>query len=155
MSFQDIPFIVIYMFAFIILVVTTDYAWNTIYPVVSEDLTPAQNATLSGGWDNNVNFFDNAFTGLFILFLLSSVLLTALLATHPVILFVWLLFNMLVLLLYDSLNQYLTAFATSPLNDAGAMSTAITFFSSGVPKVIVIMTVIMAIVMLGKKGWSQ
>jgi hypothetical protein len=156
MSFLDIVFLVVIAFILIIVVNVSDYIHQQVFVPMNDSsktstpLNQSQYDTIEAQWQQNKNFFDNSFTAIFIVAGIASVLMAAMLAPYPAALAVFLLINLVTLFLYDGLNTYLTAFLTGSLN-TGAMSYAVAFWQSGVPKLIIGLNILMAVVLFGKK----
>ena len=151
MSFIDVLYALIVFFVLILVWNVMDFVWQTTAPAFNSSIDPAIAGNLSSGITKNEQFYDASFAALFIIVLAISAVLTVFLASHPVVLMVWLLFNTVMIFVYDALNDYLTAFLLTDLN-TGVMNTAVAFFQSGVPKALIIGNVLMAVVLLGKRG---
>lgn len=157
MSFFDVPYIVAGFAVFLLVVIVCNYVFVQVSPAYSTGPNAAPvNITnrLNTSWNSNVTFFANSYQALFVLFMLVSIILTALISTHPVVLAVWLLFNLVSLVVYDFMDGFLQTIKADPMNAAGVMNNAIDFYHSGVPKLIPVASFLMAAVMLGKRAIS-
>lgn len=151
MSFVDVLYALIAFFILIVVWNVMDFVWQNTAPAFNSSIDPAIAGNLSAGITKNEQFFDTSFAALFVIVIAVSAVLTVFLASHPVVLMVWLLFNTVLIFVYDSLNDYLTVFLLTDLN-TGVMNTAVAFFQSGMPKALIFGNVLMAIVLLGKRG---
>ena len=155
MSFFDVPYIVAGFAVFLLVLIVANYVYVQVSPAYMTGDHPAPtNVTtrLNASWYSNVSFFAKSYQALFVLFMLISIILTSLISTHPVVLAVWLLFNLVSLVIYDYMDGFLQVIKADPMNAAGVMNDAIDFYHSGVPKLIPVASFLMAAVMLGKRA---
>ena len=150
MGFLDIVFIVV-SFAVLLMVVNVgDTAFDSVMPSMNGTFSNSTYNDMYRQHDYNNTFFDNSFAALFILFCGISIVLTALLVSHPGALAVWVLVNIVTLFLYDVMSTYLVAFMTGSLN-TGAMANAYDFWLSGVPRLVCVANIFLAVVLFGKR----
>ena len=151
MSFFDTLFTVVILGAFIITLMVSINIWDTLFPIASQNVPTSISNNLNTGWDRNVDFFDSAYPVIFIIIGIISIMLTIYLYNHPVFLVVWLLINLITLVIYDGVLDAINAIAATSLNTS-QLNTALDFFRTQVPRLIIVINIIMAVVMLGKRG---
>lgn len=150
LAFSDSLFLVIFAVALIVVVVTLNYIMGAVFPTVQDDIPVSMNSSLNNSWDRQVQFANNSFAAIWFMFAVVSIALAFLIKSHPILLFAWLMFNVVLFFVYDSLSDFLTDFLASSLNDENAMDVAVSFFQSDIPKAIVIINLLLGFVLFGK-----
>ena len=150
MGFLDVVYVLIFFFVLLIAVNVGDTAFRAVMPSLNGTFSNATYNDMYAQHRYNNTFFDNSFAALFLLFCGISIILTALLVSHPGALAAWLLINLVTLFLYDVLSAFLAAFMLGPLN-TGAMANAYDFWLSGVPKLVCVANIFLAVVLFGKR----
>ena len=155
MSWLDlIPYLLVTFFVLILVWLICDYVWIAVFPTINQSGNEEIAATLDTSWDKSKEFADGSYVALFLIIGVIGCVLTVFLAGHPIMLIAWLFINLIALFLYDIFNDFLTVFLLTDLN-TGMMSTAVSFFQNGMPKAIIILNMLMALIFLGKRGMSQ
>lgn len=154
MAFSDLLYLVFFMFTLITVVLVGDYIYNAVFPLVSPQIQTNISTSLSDTWTTTTGFYNGSFIAIFLILGIVSLILAAKLASSPVYLLMFLLFNLVILWFYDGLSTYLTLFLASPLN-TGSMNTAASFLQNGLPKALIVINIIVAIVLFGKGNQSQ
>jgi len=150
MAFSDSLYIVIFAFVFITVILACSYVYNTVMGEIGP-LVPAEaNASIGSAWSNNLQFADDSFAAIWFILAAISIGLTIFLGSHPVVLAVWLLFNIVCFFVYDVLTDFLTSFLATDLN-TGAMNDAVSFVTGGMGKAIVVINVLIGAVLFGKR----
>ena len=150
MSFFDGVYILLSFFIFIIIISCAFWMWSVFSPSFMVGTPTDFNTTMSDVMNRNFTFWDTSFAAMFIIMLLLSVVLSIFVYSHPVFILLWLLFNIICLFMWDYLTTILTAFQATSIN-IGQMATAIGFFQSSVPKILIAFNVLVAIAMMGKR----
>ena len=151
MSFFDTIYIVAAFAMIIVLGLIMSFVMPKFLEPMAADLPPGANATITAQTDRVVGFLNLSFIALFFIFAGATIGLTIFLASHPVGLALWLIFNITTLVVWDSLSEFITGIAATDLN-TGDMDTAISFFQGDMPKAIVVINVLIGAVMFGKRG---
>lgn len=153
MSFFDVFYLIAFGFILILVVNTCDLAWHMAIPGANSTENAANVAQIDAAWNNNTGFFNHSFAAIFIMIAIIMIVLTAAIYTHPVILAVWLLINILALYQYDAMVDALVGIAATSMW-TGVMAEAADFFASKVGMLIPLLNVLMALVMLGKRVFT-
>lgn len=151
MSETDMIVILILCVFVIIFVSLTHYIWGSVFPNLPQT-GPAGNVTqtMDTMIQNNTSFWNNSLGAVYLMLGLGSILLTVLIRSHPVFLVAWILFNLVVLMVYDQMLTVVNIYVGSAIYD-GSMSTAVSFFVNDVGLLIPVLNMVLAIVLLGKK----
>lgn len=151
MAFSDILWVVGALFLLIIVGNTLDYAMDAVRPHYNDSIPANTSAKIDSAWTNNQQFFDGSAAALFLIFAVLSIVLTIFLASHPVLLVIWIFVNLVVLFVYDTFDLFLVQFMASSLN-TGAMDSAYNFFHGDLPKAVAIINMIAGLILFGKRG---
>lgn len=151
MAFSDSLYIVIFAFVFITVVLSSSFVYNTVMGEISEDIPAEANESISASMSSNMQFADDSFAAIWFIMAAVSIGLTIFLGSHPVVLAVWMLFNIVCFFVYDILDDFLTGFLATSLN-TGEMNDAVSFVQGDMPKAIVIINVLIGAVLFGKRA---
>jgi len=156
MAFSDVMYLVIFAFLFVIVILTSDYLYNAVMGTeYLENNIPAEiNESVEDSWDTNVSFANNSFAGIWFILGIVSIGLTIFLASHPIVLIGWILFNIITLFVFDVLTDFLTQFLLSDLN-TGVMNVAIAFIENDLAKAVIVLNVLIGAVLFGKQVLTQ
>lgn len=155
MAFSDSLYLVVIFFVLVVTVLTADYVWTAISATpIMDDVPESVDNSTTATWENTTNFMDTSFQALFLIFAVVGIGLTILLASHPFMLVAWMLVNLVILFIYDTLCDFLTVFQTSDLN-TGAMDVAIAFIENDMAKTIVLINILIGAVLFGKRVFVQ
>ena len=150
MAFSDVLYLIIGAFALIVVVLAMDYVQNSVMTSIGPKISPTNVAKIDKAWDQNRDFMNTGFIAMFIILAMIGVILSALVSSHPVFLVAWLLFNLVVLFVWDNLVSAMDAITSSSIN-TGNMNDAINFFKSDMAKVVVFVNILVALGLFGKR----
>jgi len=150
MALSDIVILLVFSFVFVVILLSADYSFTKVFDSIDQDLPTARAEKYNASWNNNVSFFNNSFSALWAIFALISLALALLLPSHPVFLIIWLLLNLVMIWLYDTLEVFLQKFLESDL-DTGAMDQATNFVDTTLPKAALVLNMLVGIVLFGKR----
>ena len=153
MSFTDTIYLVTIFFVIVICLMASSYVYSVVSPPILIQLPANQSTTINTGVNSVYSFYDSSLPAIFLILTILSALLTVFLQGHPIILTVWLVISVMTLVVYDIGLDILNAFTATSLN-IHTMDTSIEFYRSGIPKFIPIANLIIALVMLGKRGFT-
>lgn len=151
MAFSDALYLVIFAFVFVVVVLSGSFVYTTVMGAIDQDLPPAANASISASMNSNMEFADNSFSAIWFILAAISIGLTIFLGSHPVVLAVWLMFNIVAFFVFDILSDFLAGFLASDLN-TGEMNDAVAFIQGDMPKAIVVVNVLIGAVLFGKRA---
>lgn len=151
MGFSDALYLVIFAFVFIVVVLSSTFILNTVMAQIGPDIAPEVNSSVMDSWEQNKTFADDSFTAIWFILAAISIGMTIFLGSHPVMLAVWVLFNITAFFVYDMLDDFLTVFLATPLN-TGDMNDAAAFVQGDMPKAIVVINVLIGAVLFGKRA---
>lgn len=151
MAFSDIMYLMLMAFALLVTMVACNYMLEAMMGHIEGDIPETTNASVHDSWDQNMEFADNSFAAVWFLLAAISIGLTIMLASHPVVLIAWLLFNVLCLFVWDTMNDFLTPFLASDLN-LGGMEDAASFVQTDLPKAIIGVNILVGMVLFGKRA---
>lgn len=153
MSFFDGLYLVVWFFVLLIVSCTAYFVWNQIWPTVKAGVPATTQTKLETSVDNGMAFVDGSYAAMFIILMLCSVAMTVMLAANPIALIAWLLINIVTLVVFDSLNGFVSAFVAGGVY-SGTFANAASFFQTGIPKVIPVFNMLLAIFLFGKRAFS-
>jgi len=157
MAYVDILYVMAVFVALFVLLASTYFIWNIEFPIMNSSAAGTTavpvmtniNKTVNGQFD----FFFNNFQLLYIIFSIVAVLLTVVLISNPIGLAVWLIINLLGFVLFDSLITFVTSFAGTPIYTT-KLDAALDFLQSGVPQLLPLFNMLLAIVLVGKRAFG-
>ena len=153
MSFFDTIYLVAGFAVVIIIALTMSYTMPKVLAPMQDDLPPGVNTTIMDSVNRTTNFLDTSFAALFFIFSAATIGMTIFIQSHPVALAFWLMFNIVTLLVWDVMVDFITIIESTVLN-THSMDTALAFFKGDLPKAIVVVNVLMGAVLFGKRAVS-
>lgn len=147
MSFVDIIGLIIFVFFFITFSIVALFMWDNLN---ISGVPNNFNTTMNASINKSVSFWDSGMAAIFLIISIASVILTVFLNSHPVLLAIWVLINLVTLIVWDTFNDTLTIFINSPVN-GGHLDNAASFFQSDMPKFIPIINMFIGIFLFSKK----
>lgn len=150
MALSDLVYLMAGAFILIIVVLSMDYAFTQVMSSIEPDLPAERFASLNESWTNNATMMNDSFSALFVVFGLVSLALAIFLPSHPVFLVVWILLNLVMIWVYDTMELFLQAFLDSDL-DTGIMDDATSFVDTTLPKAALVLNMLIGTVLFGKR----
>lgn len=150
MSFEDTIFLIGGIFAIIAMVMILHYAYTSVMAPISSMMPGNTSAQLNATEIKTVNFIDGSIAAMFFMFSAGIIALTAYLSGNPAALALWLILNIVMVLVWDVLDQTLTSIEGSVLN-TGILSQARLFFHNVIPKAAVGVNILLGCALFGKK----
>lgn len=151
MAFQDFIYLVVGAFVLIMIVLAMDYTFDSVFPLIQNQIPSNQSTALSSAWTKNNDFFNGSFPAIFFLFSFVALVAAAFISSNPVYLIIFIFINLVLLFVYDAMTQFLTQFMTSSLN-TGSMNTAQNFVNNDLPKGIIVLNILLAALLYGRRG---